>query len=253
MVEHLVVPVTLILLLSMAKLQKGQEHTQSDFIKRWQTPHDVLDQTQDAIRYYEAKNHTVIKIVGLYTNSLYFNDDCLAIDAHHKYSDLTSDHKRKTQKLFEQAGLIYSYMVWDELLQAQDNVQQTRVRLQNCYAKHPELRRAVQADSLKRSVDESIQDELILYPSDMFVLEEAGLLSGLATGYLAHDKFDPQTCLALVYPGPPLKSIQILLDKTRRTRAFKGRPSHPVPLQFSALDVSIKSEPVETVLCRNTQ
>ncbi|HEY1097016.1 MAG TPA: hypothetical protein VGF14_07220 [Alphaproteobacteria bacterium] len=236
-------PVSLIMLLSMAKLEKGDAETQKEIRKRWQDPDNMILQTQEAISKIQASGRTVDQLVLLYTDTLYFNSDKPADGLHDKYQKILFEHIRNTKKKFEETEFTPSILLWNDLLMTQNNLSPPRHALINLYKNNPAFREAVQSDNPKRQ-DIAAYD-INPTPSDMFVMEEAGLFLGLAKGYVVHDKIKAGNDIVMSYPGPSLASLDFLQDKTKSPRIHKGRPTQTV--NFSWLNVESAQEAIETV------
>jgi hypothetical protein len=234
-------PTTLVMLLSMAKLQQGQMPV-GGYDKRWQTPEEVYTQTYEAAAHLKNAGRAVDKIVLLYTDNLYLNNDLPAMGLLEKFQSLTLDHRKKTQKLFAQdeIKLPIVEMLWNELVQGQNEYQGPRVKLKQFYQNNADFRAAVQNDNPKRMDANSA-----LTPNDMFVMEETGLFDGLAKGQIVSDKINPDHDLVIAYPGLVMQSLEAI--QQQRLQIFKGRPLRAMdkPNTTTWLDLSVKDQPVE--------
>jgi hypothetical protein len=234
-------PTTVVMLLSMAKLQQGQVPV-GGYDKRWQTPEEAYAQTHEAVTHLKNSGRSVDKVVLLYTDNLYLNNEAPAIGLLEKYQNLTLEHRKKTQKLFalDEIRLPVVEMLWNELVQGQNDYQGPRVKLKQFYQNNADFRAAVQHDNPKRS-----EVDAALTAADIFVLEETGLFDGLAKGQIASDKINADHDLVIAYPGPVMQSLEAI--QQQRLQIFKDRPLRAMdrPNTTSWLDVSVKDQPVE--------
>lgn len=244
-------PSTLIMLLSTAKLQRGQ--MSGGFDKRWQTPEDVVAQTKEAINHMRASGRPVAKVVFLYTDTLYLNSAEPGVKIIEKVQDQTLIHRRKLQELLaEQAfGIPTTEMLWSELVQGQSDYQSPRSKLVAAYQTNNDFRIAVQNDNPKRKgeidpIPEGSKKGSAPSEADLFVLEEIGLFDGLAKGHISSNKVDLNGDIVLAYPGPLMQSLQVLQDT--KLKIHKGHPSRRhQTVHASWLDVTDPSAAKESI------
>ena len=258
---------TLVMLLSMSKVDKGSlTHTQ----KRWQTPDDVVQQTLEALHYLHSQGRACRQVVLLYTNSLYHHSErtvSASAETEHDWSipipastshmnnhNKMSNHQKSVTSLLQEHNIKPVIMAWDQIVQAQDNVRQTRDVIVRLYQTDENFRRPVQLDNTMRHGHlepippkvKGLKQPLGSLPTtaDRFVLEEATALAGLATRCAVPPEFDPHSDIALCYPGPPLQSLGSLLRSIYTTRkplaVFNNKPKAVVkgPTAFTWLDTS---------------
>ncbi|MDB5478040.1 MAG: hypothetical protein JWM96_535 [Alphaproteobacteria bacterium] len=250
-------PVTLVMLLSMSKLQLG-EAPKGGFVKRRQTPEEAHAQIHEAAAHVKSTGRELGQIVLLYTDTLYLNSEKPGIELIQKYQDATLRHRRKITALFadDSEKLPVTDMLWSELVQSQKEYQQPRARAQQLYQTHPGFRLAVQNDNPRRK---GVTDPLVAEgknkfakgtpptPDDMFVIEEAGLFHGLARGYLASEKVADENDLIIAYPGHLMQSLATIEETP--LRIYNGHPqrSKELPRQASWLDLSDPEQPEESL------
>lgn len=237
---------TLVMLLSMAKLQSSNQLAEGVLQKRWQTPEETLQQTQEALAHIQSDGRNVDRVVMLYTDTLYLNNDSPAMGLYEKYQNQTFEHREKLDRLLDESNVNVPVvtMLWNELVQAQPNYQQPRHKLKDSYKKKDIFRTAVQQDNTRRG--EQAGDALL--PSDMFVMEETGLFDGLVRGYLKSEKIATDSDIVIGYPGPVLESLKVA--QTSPLRIYNGKPvaAKEKPRRGSWLDLSAKDKPQEEEL-----
>lgn len=246
---------TLVMLLSLAKLQRGQTPV-NGFDKRWQTPEDVLAQIKEAMTFMHAAGRKVDKVVLLYTDTLYLNSDQPAIGLIQKSQDQTLTHRRKLQELLakDTGKLPVEEMLWSELVQGQKDYQSPRTKMKEAYESRAAFREAVQTDNPKRKgtldpIPDGAKKGSPPTEADMFVLEEVSLFDGLAKGHVVSNKIDPNSNIVIVYPGPLMQSLALM--QQTNMNIHKGRPSamRHVETTASWLDVSDPMAARESVYC----
>lgn len=235
-------PVTLVMLLSMAKLQQGQK-PEGGFDKRWQTPDEVVSQLQEALTLLE-KTGRKADIKLLYTDTLYLNNDAPGVELIKKIQQQTFDHRQKIQELLDEKKIETTTLLWSEIVQAQKELQQPRDKLAQIYKKNPAFRAAVQSDNPKRK---GVQDD-VLTAADQFVLEEIGIFDALAKGFIRSDKINPDQDVVIVYPGDVMYGLEAVYQNNLRFFSNKPYRAKETTSQTSWLNTAQKDQPVERVI-----
>ena len=248
---------TLVMLLSTAKLQDG-EKPEGGLTKRWQTPAEVVAQTQEAIAHLKHEGRKPKQVVLLYTDTLYLNNDNPAVDIIKSVQEKTFEHRRETQKLFHEAGVPVDDMLWSELLQSQTALQQPRDKLIQLYQTNTPVRTAVQQGNPKRKgrldpipAGKKAKGSVPL-ASDQFMLEEIGAFDALAKGFIQSDKINADNDIVIAYPGPALSGQRALYQNSLRVFNGKSLRNKAQASTTSWLDVSDTNAASEEILYRFT-
>ena len=228
-------------------------------LKRWQTPKDIAEQTKEAVAYIRETGRILNSVKYLYTDSLYMNSEEKGINLIEKYHSRAQKHRKELVSILskEAVGFTYSIINWSELIQTQEDYWYTRKKLIYNYRIRPNFRKIIQEENFQRKgiididlrvIKNSKHKVLGSYPatSDMFLLEEIGVLSGLAKSYFKTDRLDFNKNIVIAYPRSFPKSLEML--HSLRIRIYKG-PSlrdRTSPSEASWLDTSLKENLIET-------